>query len=669
MNKTMSRYLDMVDHPSHVKKLTLDQLGKLASEVRHELITKLAKNGGHLGPNLGVVELTIALHHVFSTPKDKFVWDVSHQCYVHKLLTGRKDRFHTIRTTDGLNGFALRTESEHDCYGAGHAGTALSAALGMAAARDQRKGDEHVVCIFGDAALTNGISFEALNNIGHTTKRFIGILNDNEWSIAKNVGAIATYLGKLTTNRRYNKLTRDFATWIKRLPKGELALKLGHKAEEFLKSAATAVSLEQNPSAVESDGRGGHGSSVLFEEMGVRYLGPIDGHDLPLLISTLEFAKTFDQPIVIHILTQKGRGYDAAMQHPEKFHGLGPYDIQTGNTPAPTLGTPPSYQEVFGQGLVKLCQKDASMVGITAAMPSGTGMKALEKAMPERYYDVGIAEEHAVIFAAGMATMGFHPVVAIYSTFLQRAYDCIVHDVALQDLPVIFCMDRAGLSANDGPTHHGLFDISFLRCVPNIVAMAPKDEDELVDMMFTASHCKHPTFIRYPRGNGEGVPVKDQPKLLEIGQAEVVRNFVNNRSQKVAIFALGNMMKVGQEAAKQLMAEGFDVAVINPRFTKPLDAQLTEHYGTVADVVVTMEDHVLVGGYGSSVLELFNEKRVHTPVVRIGWPDAFIEHASSVDYLRAKHGLTAERAVSEVKAQFRMNPTGSVTSPKAPKPV
>ncbi|MBI1840943.1 MAG: 1-deoxy-D-xylulose-5-phosphate synthase [Verrucomicrobia bacterium] len=663
----MSRYLDMVDHPSHVKKLTLDQLSELAVEVRQELITKLAKNGGHLGPNLGVVELSIALHHVFSTPKDKFVWDVSHQCYVHKILTGRKDRFHTIRTTDGLNGFALRTESEHDCYGAGHAGTALSAALGMAAARDQRKGDEHVVCIFGDAALTNGISFEALNNLHHTTKRFIGILNDNEWSIAKNVGAIATYLGKLTTNPRYNRITRDFATWVKRLPKGELALKLGHKAEEFLKGAATAVSLEHSPSQLEADGRGGHGSSVLFEEMGVRYLGPIDGHDLPLLISTLEYAKTFDQPIVIHILTQKGRGYQAALKHPEKFHGLGPYDIETGTTPPPKPGTPPTYQDVFGQAMVRLCQKDSSLVGITAAMPSGTGLKALEKAMPERYYDVGIAEEHAVLFAAGMATMGFRPVVAIYSTFLQRAYDCIVHDVALQELPVIFCMDRAGLSANDGPTHHGLFDISYLRCVPNLICMAPKDEDELVDMMYTASHAKHPCFIRYPRGNGEGVPIKDQPKLLEVGQAEVARNFANNKGPRVAIFALGNMMKIGHKVVEQLSAEGFDVALINPRFTKPIDAPLTEHYGNISDVVVTLEDHVLVGGYGSSVLELFSDKRIHTPVVRIGWPDAFIEHASTVDHLREKYGLTAERTIALVRAQFTIKAESAPKDANSPK--
>jgi 1-deoxy-D-xylulose-5-phosphate synthase len=648
----MNRYLDMVDGPDHVKKLTLPQLQELAGEIREELIAGLAKAGGHLGPNLGVVELTLALHRVFNSPKDKFVWDVSHQVYVHKLLTGRKDRFRTIRQTDGLNGFALRSESVHDCYGAGHAGTALSAALGMAAARDKNGSDENVVCIFGDAALTNGVSFEALNNIGHTTKKFIGILNDNEWSIAKNVGAISSYLNKLITNPRYNKLAKDFENFVRKLPKGELALKLAHKAEEGVKGAITGVSLRQNALSPETDGRGGYGSPVLFEEMGMRYLGPIDGHNLPLLISTLEFAKTCDHPIVIHILTQKGKGFEAALKHPEKFHGLGPYDAKTGETPAAKPGTAPAYQDVMGQTLVKLCQRDNRLVGITAAMPTGTGLKHLEKAMPERYYDVGIAEEHAVIFAAGMATMGLHPVVAIYSTFLQRAYDCIHHDVCLQDLPVIFVMDRAGLSANDGPTHHGLFDISYLRCLPNVIAMAPANEDELADMMYTASHQNHPTFIRYPRGTAEGVPIKDQPKLLEIGKAEVVQNFSSNGKKKVALFGLGPMNTIARKAAGQLAAEGFDVAVVNPRFTKPIDAGTHEFFGRAADVIVTLEDHVLMGGYGSAVLELFSEKNVTTPVVRIGWPDQFIEHASSQDELRKKYGLTVENTVAKVKAQF-----------------
>lgn len=642
----MSRYLDMVDHPSHVKNLTFDQLQLLAAEIRQELITKLAKNGGHLGPNLGVVELTIALHYVFSTPDDKFVWDVSHQSYVHKLLTGRKNRFHTIRTTDGLNGFSLRTESPHDCYGAGHAGTALSAALGMCAARDQRGSNEDVVCIFGDAALTNGISFEALNNLAHTTRRFIGILNDNEWSIAKNVGAISSYLNKVITNPHYSRLQKDLGRLVKRFPKGELALQIGHKAEETIKGVLTEVGLQ--PKGDDSDGRGGYGNSLIFEELGLRYVGPIDGHNLPLLISSLEFAKACDMPVVLHVLTQKGKGYEAALNQPEKFHGLGPYDPVTGNTLPAKPGSPPAYQDVFGQTMVKLCQKDNSIVGITAAMPTGTGLKALEKAMPKRYFDVGIAEEHAVIFAAGMATMGFHPVCAIYSTFLQRSYDCIIHDVALQKLPVIFCMDRAGLSANDGPTHHGLFDIAYLRCVPDVIAMAPRNEDELADMMFTATHQKLPVFIRYPRGPGEGVPLKDQPALMEIGKAEVTRNFSGN-GRKVALFGLGNMHRLAEQTATILAAAGFDCAVINPRFTKPLDAGTTEFFGRAAELVITFEDHVLPGGYGASVLELLNDKHISTPVVRIGWPDQFIEHASMVDHLREKYGLTAAAAAARAR--------------------
>ncbi|HYE32541.1 MAG TPA: 1-deoxy-D-xylulose-5-phosphate synthase [Methylomirabilota bacterium] len=659
----MSRYLDMVDDPSHVKKLTMPQLTQLAEEIRQELITNLAKAGGHLGPNLGVVELTIALHHVFSTPHDKFVWDVSHQSYVHKLLTGRKDRFHTIRQTGGLNGFSLRTESPHDCYGAGHAGTALSAALGMAAARDQRGTDEQVVCIFGDAALTNGISFEALNNIPHTTKRFIGILNDNEWSIAKNVGAIANYLNKIITHPRYASLQNRLESLSRKMPRGgEIARKLGHKAEEAIKGAVSDVALTPAEEGLGGDGRGGHGSSLIFEELGFKYIGPIDGHNLEQLIQTLEYAKTLDTPVVIHALTKKGKGFEAALDQPEKFHGIGPYDAKTGKVIPSKAGTPPNYQDVFGQMMVRLCQKDNSVIGITAAMPSGTGLKALEVAMPNRYYDVGIAEEHAVLFAAGMATMGFRPVCAIYSTFLQRAYDCIIHDVALQELPVIFCMDRAGLSANDGPTHHGLFDISYLRCVPNIIAMAPKDEDEFCDMMFTATHQKLPVFIRYPRGAAEGVPIKDQPKILEIGKGEVLQNFSNNGGKKVAIFALGNMQKIARESRERLQAEGHDVAIINPRFTKPLDLDLTTFFGSAADVVVTLEDHVIPGGYGSSVMEALLDANILTPVVRIGWPDQFIEHASTPEFLREKYGLTTDATVAKVRAQLAAEPAQNRTA-------
>jgi 1-deoxy-D-xylulose-5-phosphate synthase len=666
----MSEYLAKLDNPKQIKTLNQDQLQRLAMEIREELITGLALNGGHLGPNLGVVELTIALHYVFSTPKDKFVWDVSHQCYVHKLLTGRKDRFRTIRSTGGICGFALRSESEHDAYGAAHAGTALSAALGICAARDQLGSDENVIAIFGDAALTNGISFEGLNNIAHTTRRFIGILNDNEWSIAKNVGAIATYLNRLITHPSYNRLAKDFERFLKRLPKGELALKLAHKAEEGFKGALGEVGLQPARDGAGTDGRGGYGSSLIFEEMGMRYLGPIDGHDLPLLISTLEFAKTCDHPIVIHVLTRKGKGFEAALQNPEKFHGLGPYDLRTGATIPAKEGTAPNWQDVFGQAMVSLCQKNDKLIGITAAMPSGTSLKILEKAMPHRYYDVGIAEEHAVLFACGMATMGFHPVCAIYSTFLQRAYDCIVHDAALQDLPVIFCMDRAGLSAQDGPTHHGLYDISYLRHVPNCVLMAPKDEDELVDMMFTATQVKHPTFIRYPRGPAEGVPIKSEPKAIEVGKAEIIRNFTTNGGRKVALFPLGNMMSMGKESADMLQRDGYDVAIINPRFAKPLDAPVIERFAREADVLVTFEDHALLGGFGSAILELLNEKRISVPVIQIGWPDKFIEHATTVEDLRTKYGLTAQNAVARVKAEFKipLPPQRNGAQSTAPKP-
>src|SRR5664280_3909347 len=496
----MSLYLDLVDEPKQIKKLTLDQLRHLAEEIRYELITVLSRNGGHLGPNLGVVELTIALHHVFSTPKDKFVWDVSHQAYVHKLLTGRRDRFHTIRTTNGLNGFALRTESPHDCYGAGHAGTALSAALGMAVARDKAGGKEHVVAVAGDAAFTCGITYEALNNIAHHTKRLIVVLNDNEWSIDKNVGAIASYLNKIVTSPRFGYL-HDRAGKLVEKVAGVTALRMARKAEEVAKGMLWP--------------------SVIFEELGLKYFGPIDGHDIATLIKTFEFLKKQDRPVLLHVLTQKGRGFEPAMQKQKKFHGLGPYDPETGETKP--LGRR-TYSEVFADTMVKLADFDPKVVAITAAMPNGTGLDRFQPHHPDKYFDVGIAEEHAVLFAAGMATKGYKPFCAIYSTFLQRAFDQIVHDVCLQNLPVVFCMDRGGLSGDDGPTHHGLFDISYLRGVPNIIHMVPKDEDELADMMYTALLHDGPSAIRYPRGTGPGAAVKAQPEALAIGVAEVVQD-------------------------------------------------------------------------------------------------------------------------------------------------
>src|SRR6516165_1584626 len=496
----MTRILDQIDSPRDVKQLTIPEMERLAAEIREELITVLARTGGHLGPNLGVVELTIALHRVFNTPEDHFVFDVSHQAYVHKLLTGRRKQFHTIRTAGGLNGFMLRTESPHDCYGAGHAGTALSAALGMAVGRDKAGGKEHVVALAGDAAFTCGITYEALNNIAHQTKRMIVVLNDNEWSIDKNVGAIASYLNRIVTNPRFDYLHHRAGRFVKRIG-GNTALRVARKAEEAAKSMLWP--------------------SVIFEELGLKYYGPIDGHDLATLIKTFEFLKRQNRPVLLHVLTQKGKGFEPAIQKQKKFHGLGPYDPETGERKPLSRRT---YSEVFADTMVKLADFDPKVVAITAAMPNGTGLDRFQPHHPDKYFDVGIAEEHAVLFAAGLAAKGFKPFCAIYSTFLQRAFDPIVHDVCLQNLPVVFCMDRGGLSADDGPTHHGLFDISYLRSVPNLVHMVPKDEDELQDMMYTALLHEGPSAIRYPRGTGPGVALKKRPVAIEIGKAELLQH-------------------------------------------------------------------------------------------------------------------------------------------------
>lgn len=626
----MEEYLNRIQSPGDVKRLGMVELERLAEEIRARLIRSVAKTGGHIGPNLGVVELTIAMHYVFDTPADHFVFDVSHQAYVHKLLTGRENRFHTIRQAEGLNGFMLRTESEHDSYGAGHAGTALSAALGMAVARDMSGGKEHVVALAGDAAFTNGISFEALNNIAAQTKRLIIVLNDNEWSIDKNVGAIAEYFHKIVTNSTYNSL-HDKAADLVEMIGGKAARHVARKAEEAAKGIV---------------GRG-----MIFEEFGLSYFGPIDGHNMPLLIDTFKFLKEQNRPVVLHAITQKGRGFEPALAGQKKFHGLGPYDPETGETKAAGQKT---YSEVFAETLVKLADGNDKVVAITAAMPNGTALDLFRPKHPTRYFDVGIAEEHAVIFAAGMATKGYRPFCAIYSTFLQRAFDQIVHDVCLQNLPVVFCMDRGGLSGDDGPTHHGLFDISYLRGVPNLIHMVPKDEDELADMMYTAMLHEGPAAVRYPRGIGPGATVKEAPVRLEIGKAEVVRQSQSSDSNNedngcdVAIWGLGAMLPEAMRLAEMLEAEGLHAAVINPRFAKPIDHECVGRYGRRCRLFVTMEDHVLAGGFGSAVLECLNELEVSVPVVRVGWPDEFIEHGK-VEALRAKYGLTAEAAMERVR--------------------
>ncbi|MBI5397579.1 MAG: 1-deoxy-D-xylulose-5-phosphate synthase [Verrucomicrobia bacterium] len=621
-------YLDTIDSPADVKKLNVEQLTELAGEIRESLIRTLADTGGHLGPNLGVVEVSLAFHKVFDSPKDRIVMDVAHQAYVHKMLTGRRDRMHTIRQTDGLCGFMVRSESPHDHFGAGHAGTALSAALGMAAARDKAGTGEHVVALVGDAALTCGITYEAMNNIKHTTKRLIVILNDNEWSIDRNVGGMAKHLNRIVTNPTYNRLHKDFDSFLKKVPFGDRLLKLEHRAEEAAKGILYP--------------------SVIFEELGLRYLGPIDGHDLKMLITNLEFCKQSDEPILLHIRTTKGKGAHFALENPEKFHGCSPYDPVTGKS-KPSKPAPPAWQDVFGELMLKFCQTHAKLVGITGAMPSGTGLSKLRDKMPDRYFDVGIAEEHAVIFAAGMATMGFRPVVAIYSTFLQRAYDCIIHDVALQNLPVIFCMDRAGLSAADGPTHHGLFDIAYARAVPGTVLMQPKDEDEFQDMFATALTLNAPVFIRYPRGAAMGVPMKDHPQILPLGKAEVLQH-----GHDVAIFSYGTMLPMAQNAAKLLAEQhGLSVALINARFAKPLDVECVERYARQCKALLSFEDHVLTGGIGDAIIGHLADARIHTPVARVAWPDKFIEWASTNDLLRERHGVTAQAGVEKVMAILR----------------
>ena len=625
-----SRLLDGIRGPDDVQALSAAQLPQLAQEIRDELIAVTAKNGGHIGPNLGVVELTIALHRCFHTPDDQFVFDVAHQGYVHKLLTGRTgDFFRKLRQSGGASGFLYRPESQHDSFGAGHAGTALSAALGMATARDLRGTPEHVVAICGDAAFTCGITLEALNNVVSSTKRLIVILNDNEWSIAKNVGAISGYLNRLSTNPTYNKLHHDVEAFFRSFPAGvemnRVYMKWKRETKDFF---------------VESS---------LFEKFGLRYLGPVDGHNIDALVKNLEFAKHCDVPVLVHVLTKKGKGLEAAINFPEKFHGAGPFDPVTGESLKSSLGTPAAYQDVFGRALVRFARADPRIVGITGAMPSGTGLSHLAAELPKQFFDVGIAEEHAVLFAAGMATKGLRPVVAIYSTFLQRAYDQIIHDVALQNLPVTFCMDRAGLSPNDGPTHHGLFDLSYLRCVPNTVVMQPKDEDELVDMLHTSLQHDGPAFVRYPRGPGMGVAIKDKPAALPIGHAEVLRDGSN-----IMIWALGPMVADALKIAARLsVEENLSVGVVNARFVKPLDRTLLLSHAACIPLLVTMEDHVLAGGFGSAVLEALQEADCPAAVERIGWPDRFVEHGNSVEQLRGTCGLSADELYRRVLERWR----------------
>ncbi|MFC5049265.1 1-deoxy-D-xylulose-5-phosphate synthase [Rubritalea spongiae] len=616
ISEPLPRLLSTINEPGDLKKLHRTDLPELAQEIRDVLISRLSVTGGHLGPNLGVVELSIALHYVFNSPTDKFTFDVSHQGYVHKMLTGRAKDIHTIRTYEGLNGFLLRTESEHDCYGAGHAGTAVSAALGMAAARDLAGRDNEVVAVAGDAAFTCGTTLEALNNISDATKKFIVVLNDNEWSIDRNVGALARHFNSLQTSSTYSSVRSKTADILEKIG-GMSARKLAHKLEQGAKNLLAP--------------------SVLFEKFGIRYFGPIDGHNIETLIDTFEYLKAQEEPVVLHIITEKGRGYKPALSNPGKFHGLGAYKVEDGSTAASDL---PTYSEIFGRTLTNFAKKDEKITAITAAMPGGTKLDIFKKEVNERYFDVGIAEEHAALFACGQACEGFRPFLTIYSTFMQRAYDMIIHDIALQNLPVRLCMDRAGLSGDDGPTHHGLFDIGYLRVVPDIIHMQPKDEEEFVDMLWTmANYDDGPTAIRYPRGAGTGASPKAEPKLLTIGEAELVQE-----GSDVCLIGLGHLFEMAEEVKDALESQGYSVTLINPRWIKPLDAKLITEQAAKCKIVCTFEDHVLPNGFGASIIELLADADINTKVERIGWPDKFVEHGK-VPILRELHGVTSENAL------------------------
>lgn len=604
----MYALLNRIEKPEDVKALTVRELEQLASELRHFIIDTVSQNGGHLAPNLGTVELTLALYSVFSFPEDKLVWDVGHQAYTHKILTGRRDAFKTLRKKGGITGFPNRSESVYDAFGVGHASTSISAALGMALARDAKGEKNQVIAVIGDGALTGGESFEALNNAGDLGTKLIVILNDNEMSIDANVGAMSEYLSRIRIAPQYARAKRDM---------GSLLMSIPHIGDKVYK---TASHLKDGVRSVLVPGS-------LFEEMGFHYIGPIDGHNIALLEEVLTSAKEMEGPVLIHIHTVKGKGYKPAEQAPEKFHGVGCFDPSTGKS-AKKAGCAPSYTSVFSKALIDLAKDRPDILAITAAMPSGTGLKAFGQAYPKRFFDVGIAEEHAMTLAAGMAAAGMHPVIALYSTFAQRAYDQLIHDVCLQNLPVTLCLDRAGLVGEDGPTHHGVFDLSYLRQMPNMCVMAPKDEEELRHMLATAIAIEGPAAVRYPRGAGLGVPLTDSLETLPVGKAEVLQE-----EGDIAFLAVGTMVEKAKEAAAILKEEGIEAAVVNMRFIKPLDTELLGEMARTKKLLITAEENVLAGGFGSAVAEYLADHGIEVPLLRFGIPDRFIEQGTRRELL------------------------------------
>jgi len=596
-----SAFLNKIGSPKDIRTLSQQDLALLAEEIRTFLIDSTSHTGGHLGPSLGVVELTLALHYVFNTPVDKLIWDVGHQCYAHKLITGRHDRFHTLRQYQGISGFPKVSESEYDAFETGHSSTSISAALGMALGKDLKNDPAKTIAVIGDGSMTAGMAFEALNHAGHVNKDLLVVLNDNEMSISPNVGELSSFLSRKLTGRTMRRFKDHLVEKLEQLSNvGENILTVLKKSEDSFKSFFTP--------------------GMLFEALKFDYIGPLNGHNLNELIDTFETVRDTQQgPALIHVLTTKGKGYDPAEKNPGTFHGIGPFESKTGKTKSSS--GPVSYTKVFGTTLTDIGKTNDGIVAISAAMAAGTGLNDFSQAYPERFFDVGIAEQHAVTFAAGLATEGYHPVVAIYSTFFQRAYDQIIHDVCIPELPVTLAIDRAGVVGADGPTHHGVFDLSFLRVIPNLVFMAPKDEEELRHLLYTAVHHSGPSALRYPRGSGEGVTLSSTYKKLEIGRGELLR-----KGSDILLLPVGNRVHPALRAAEGLQKLGVDAAVINPRFIKPLDKELICDWAATTGRVITVEDNVRQGGFGSSILELFSRCGLPAQTSLLAHPDRFIEH-------------------------------------------
>jgi 1-deoxy-D-xylulose-5-phosphate synthase len=604
----LSCKLDNLCSPDELSNLSIAEMEELAQEIRDLMIQTVSHNGGHLASNLGVVELTLALHKVFETPRDKIVFDVGHQSYVHKILTGRRDRFSTLRTYKGICGFPRRDESVHDAFGAGHSSTSISAALGIALARDMRGEKNKVIAVIGDGSLTGGLAFEGLNHAGHLGRDLIVVLNDNEMSISKNVGAVSHYLAKMRLTPTYSWAKHNIEFFLRRIPAiGDSVANTAERMKDSVKYLLVP--------------------GMFFEELGFTYLGPIDGHDLPLLVEVMEKAKTIRTPVLVHVLTQKGKGYAPAECQADKFHGVGPFCVESGKSIKGPQA--PTYTSVFGNAMIEMAGKIPDLVGITAAMSDGTGLDKFAAKYPDRFFDVGIAEQHAVTMAAGLASQGKRPVVAVYSTFSQRAFDNLIHDVCLQNLPVILALDRAGIVGEDGPTHHGAFDLSFSRFIPNLTVMAPKDEAELRDMLFTALHLDGPVVLRYPRGRSNGFTMQPQPERLPIGRGEWLKS-----GGALVFMAIGTMVQAAMKASELLTAAGIQSGVINARFIKPLDEELLFEVARKARWIVTLEENSLMGGFGSAVLEALNSAGILGPrILRLGLPDGFVEQGSRDELL------------------------------------